>query len=119
MHKFSTALLVSSLLFATPAMAGADHDHGSGGHSHAHGPVSGDVAAMKASNKVKSMVASGKLDKSWAGVKATGVSQKTFGHDPEWVVTFKNPKISDASKQTLYVFFTLDGMYIAANYTGN
>jgi pterin-4a-carbinolamine dehydratase len=119
MRKFSTALLVSSLFFVSPVMAGADHDHGSGGHSHSQGPVSGDVAAMKASNKVKSMVESGKLDKSWAHVKATGASQKSFGHDPEWVVTFKNTKISDASKQTLYVFLTLDGMYIAANFTGN
>lgn len=118
MRNISTILLVSSLFFAAPAMAGAGHDHGGGGHSHSHGPVSGEVAVKKATDKVRSLVESGKLDPSWADVKATGATQKTFGDVPEWVVTFKNEKISDASKQTLYLFFTLDGMYIAANFTG-
>lgn len=119
MRNFSTALLVSSLLFTSPVMAGAGHDHGSGGHSHSHGPVSSEVAVKKATEKVKSLVASGKIDKSWADVKAAGASQKTFGNETEWVVTFKNEKISDPSRQTLYLFFTLDGRYIATNFTGN
>ncbi|MDP2762002.1 MAG: DUF6488 family protein [Sideroxyarcus sp.] len=119
MRNFSTALLVSSLLFTSPVMAGAGHDHGSGGHSHSQGPVSSDVAVKKATNKVKSLVESGKIDKSWANVKATGATQKTFGDRAEWVVTFKNEKVSEVAKQTLYLFFTLDGSYIATNFTGN
>jgi len=118
MRNLSTALLVSSLLFASPVMAGAGHDHGSGGHSHSQGPVSSDVAVKRATDKVKSIVESGKIDKSWADVKATGATQKTFGGETEWVVTFKNDKVSDVAKQTLYLFYTVDGMYIAANFTG-
>jgi len=116
MCNISTALLVSSLLFVSPAMAGAGHDHGSGGHS--HGPISSEVAIKKATEKVKSMVESGKLDKNWADSKAIGAIQKTFSNETEWVVMFKNDKVSDATKQTLYMFFTLDGSYIATNYTG-
>jgi hypothetical protein len=116
MRNISTALLVSSLLFASPVMAGAGHDHGSGGHS--HGPVSSEIVIQKATGKVKNMVELGKLDKSWADSKALNATQKTFSREPEWVVTFKNDKVSDAAKQTLYLFYTMDGQYIAANFTG-
>jgi len=112
MRNISTALLVSSLLFASPVMAGAGHDHGSGGHS--HGSVSGSEVIKKATEKVKSLIGSGKLDKSWADVKADGASTR----GDEWVVTYKNDKASDTAKRTLYLFFTLDGMYIATNFTG-
>ncbi|EKD89014.1 MAG: hypothetical protein ACD_34C00235G0002 [uncultured bacterium] len=116
MRNISTALLVSSLLFTSPVMAGAGHDHGNGGHS--HGPVSSEAVTQKATVKVKSLVESGKLEKSWADSKALGANQKTFSNEVEWVVTFKNDKVSDATKQTLYLFFTLDGSYIATNFTG-
>jgi len=117
MRNISTALLVSALLFASPLMAGEGHDHGSGGHS--HGPISNEGAINKATMKVKSLVESGKLDKSWGGVIAEGATQKTFSDGPEWVVTFKNNKANDAAKQTLYMFFTIDGNYIATNFTGD
>lgn len=116
MRNVSTVLLVSSLLFTSPVMAGTGHDHGGGGHS--HGPVSSEAVIMKATEKVKSLAESGKIDKSWAGIKAVGATQKTFANESEWVVTFKNEKFSDVTKQTLYLFFTLDGMYIATNFTG-
>lgn len=116
MRNVSTVLLVSSLLFTSPVMAGAGHDHGGGGHS--HGPVAGEAVIMKATEKVKSLAESGKIDKSWAGIKAVGATQKTFANESEWVVTFKNEKLSDVTKQTLYLFFTLDGSYIATNFTG-
>lgn len=116
MRNVSTALLVSSLLFTSPVMAGAGHDHGSGGHS--HGPVASEAVIRKATEKVKSLAESGKIDKSWAGIKAVGATQKTFANESEWVVTFKNEKLSDVTKQTLYLFFTLDGIYIATNFTG-
>ena len=51
-------------------------------------------------------------------ILALGANQKTFSNEVEWVVTFKNDKVSDATKQTLYLFFTLDGSYIATNFTG-
>ena len=36
----------------------------------------------------------------------------------EWKLTFKNPAEKDATKQTLYMFYTLTGNFIAANFTG-
>ncbi|MDH5377166.1 MAG: DUF6488 family protein, partial [Gammaproteobacteria bacterium] len=64
-------------------------------------------------------VKAGKIEESWAGTKPATVEKKTFSQGPEWVVSFSNKKVADASKQTLYMFYSLDGHYIAANYTGN
>lgn len=36
----------------------------------------------------------------------------------EWKFTFKNLAEKDAAKQTLYVFYSLAGHLIAANFTG-
>ena len=36
----------------------------------------------------------------------------------EWKVSFRDPAAKDKSKETLYVFFTLNGNFIASNYTG-
>ena len=115
MRNISTVLFVSTLFFVSPVMAGAGHDQ-SGGHS--HGPISSAAVIKKAVAKVESLAASGKLDKSWVESKAIGASQKSFSNKTEWVVTFKNDKVTDVSKQTLYLFFSLDGGYIATNFTG-
>ncbi|VAW88082.1 hypothetical protein MNBD_GAMMA17-1542 [hydrothermal vent metagenome] len=94
MKNIITVLFLSSLLFGIPAMAGSGHEHDKdGGHSHVHKTINSEEAAT--------------------------IEQKSYKNGPEWVTTFKNDKISDVTKQTLYLFFSLDGHYIAANYTGN
>ncbi len=108
-------LLFSSLFTATPAFAGAGHDHS---HGHSHGPISKEKAIHKAEKQLGQLVKRGKIDKSWADKKATSVVKKAYSGKQEWVVTFNNPGISDKSKQTLYMFFKLDGHYLATNYTG-
>lgn len=116
MHAISTALVLSALLFGSPAFAGTGHEHGPGG-SHTHGPISAAAAIKKAEGKVKSLIERGKLDKSWSGIKAAEATQKDFGKGQEWVVTFKNEK-AEADKRILYVFYTLTGNYLASNFTG-
>ena len=63
-------------------------------------------------------VSKGVLDKSWSEMKPTKAYQKTFKKEPEWVVEFVNSAAPDKEKQTLYVFYTLDGHYMATNFTG-
>lgn len=101
--------------FSMPALAGPGHDHG---HGHSHGPVSADVASAKAIKKVDQLAKAGKIDGSWLGIQPATVEKKTYANGPEWVVIFNNDNVDDASKQTLYLFYSLDGHYIAANYTG-
>lgn len=115
MKNLLVILLTSTLLLSSQSFAGSDHEHG---HGHSHGAVSADVVVEKALNKVKQLVDNGKIDASWKSVKSTGSEKKIFGKGLEWVVSFNNPKINDSTKKNLYIFFSLDGHYIAANYTG-
>ena len=113
MRTLTTTLFICLTLFGASAIAGPGHE---GGHS--HGPVTDTVAADKALKKVEQLVKSGKIDASWSGIKPASIEQKIYANGPEWVITFKNDKVSDVSKQALYLFFKLDGSYIAANHTG-
>ena len=103
-------------LCSATAMAGSGHDHG---HGHSHAPVDQATVKVNAKNVVAALVERKKLDESWASVTASSVEQKMFNGNPEWVAVFVNEKIADTDKQTLYVFLTLGGDYIAANFTGN
>ena len=115
MKYLITTVFISTLFISTQVLAGADHEHG---HGHSHGPVSVDVVVGKAVKKVKQLANSKKIDASWTAVKSSGAEKKTFGKGLEWVVSFENGKVKDATKKNLYIFFSLDGHYIAANYTG-
>ena len=99
--------------FSLVAIAGAGHDH-----SHSHEPVSQMQAESIAIKNVSQLADKGKIDKSWKSIKVIKTEKKDFGGNMEWVVSFKNEKISEPSKQTLFVFVTLSGEYLAANYTG-
>jgi len=100
-------------LFPLATLAGAGHDHG-----HSHDPVSQGQAELAAIKSVARLVEKGKIDKSWKSVGVMKSEKKKFGKNMEWVVSFKNENISDSSKQTLYIFLTLTGEYLAANFTG-
>lgn len=89
------------------------------GGGHAHDVITSEDAVEKATQKVKQLAKSGKIDASWANATHENVDKKTYAKGPEWVVTFSNNQVADADKQTLYVFFSLDGHYIAANFSGN
>ncbi len=117
MLKPTLLLFISLLLFSGSTVAGEGHEHDrDGGHS--HGEISSGKVTEKALAKVQQLVSKGKVEASWAEVKASQVEQKTYGKSPEWVVTFNNDKATDASKRSLYLFFSLSGHYIAANHTG-
>ena len=111
MKKLLFALVCSSLFFNTAAFAGP-------GHAHSHGPISEEKAIQKAEKRLVKLVNKGKIDKSWKDVKANKAEKKTFKGSEEWIVTFNNPELADKSKRKLYMFFKVDGHYLATNYTG-
>ena len=115
-HLVLGSLLSLSLLLGSGVFAGPGHNHGDG---HSHTPVSEQGVKDKAAQKVKQLIQAKKIPESWNAIKANNAEKKTYSNGPEWVVTFKNSSVSDTSKQTLYLFYSLDGHYIAANYTGN
>lgn len=115
MKYLAIALLFSSLLFGTqssPALAGAGHSHGP------QVPISQEEVVVRATSTLTTLVNKKKIDASWTGKAEAGVEQKTFRQDPEWVVSFKNAEIKDTTKKTLYLFFSIGGEALGANYTG-
>lgn len=107
-------LPVLALLLATPTVALAGP-----GHGHTHGPkISPAKAKTVAKAKVAALVKAKKIDATWTATKPNAPVQKTFGHGPEWVVSFDNPKAKDKKKARLYIFVSLDGKVLGANFTG-
>ena len=111
-------LNIAALLLAVStipaAFAGGD------GKCHFHGstPAKESVVLGCANSYKDALISKGKLDASWKNAildKAEVVEGK---NKKEWKLIFKNATEKDASKQTLYMFYTLTGNFIAANFTG-
>ena len=102
--------VVLGLTMSTTAFAGP-------GHSHA--PVTKEAVSEMALKKRDQLIKNGKLDKSWSAAPVGSVEQKTFKKKPEWVITFRNDTVADEAKRTLYMFYALDGHYLASNFSGN
>lgn len=113
-----TLVITSALfaaLFAAPAAMASE-----GGSCHFHGskPATEAVVTDCANQRKASLVKAGKLDASWQTIKLDKAELVDGKKGKEWKVTFKNPAVTDAAKQTLYVFFSQPGNFIAANHTG-
>ena len=112
------SLVVMAFGVSTHAGTGHSHDKDGGHSNHSHGLIESSGAKEKATRMLAGLVKKGVIDKSWEGTNPANAEKKMFSKGEEWVVSFKNEKLKDKSKQTLYIFYSLDGHYIAANYTG-
>ena len=83
MKTLAIALVLSSLFFGAPVIAGSGHDHG---HSHAQAPVNKETAEENAGNAIASLVLTGKIDKSWESIAASSSEKKDISGSSEWVV---------------------------------
>lgn len=111
---FATLAAASGLAFAAPSFAGADSDC----HFHGKTPATKDTVSGCAVKYQQVLLENGKLDKSWSAIKPADVEQIDGKKGKEWKVTFKNPGVADKTKDTLYMFYTLQGNRIAVNFTG-
>ena len=118
MYKLIKSSLITAILTLgfNPLYAGGNHDHG---HSHEKKVVSKQDAKNIATQEIKDLIQSDKIDKSWAKQKVVNVEKKKFGPDEEWVFKYENKAIKDIEKQILYVFVTIYGQANGANYSGN
>ena len=65
------------------------------------------------------LVEGNKLEKSWQAVSKVEKMEQVDGkRSKEWKLSFKNPAATDKTKDTLFLFYSLPGNFIAANHTG-
>jgi hypothetical protein len=115
MKKYAfIATLVAILAVPHTAFAGG------GGDCHFHGntPVKEAVLVGCAAKYKDGLVSKGKIDPSWKGIKIDKAETIDGKSMKEWKFTFKNPAEKDATKGTLYMFYTLTGNFIAVNFSG-
>lgn len=108
------SLLSCSII--VPAVSYADP----GGSCHFHGskPATESTILKCASQRKDSLVKNGKLEKNWGPTKPASIAEVDGKKGKEWKVTFVNLDVPDEKKANLFMFFTLTGNFIAANYTG-
>jgi len=111
MRLFPIALLFSFFVLSTPAFSGPGTDH-------THELLTKREVSIEAETYLESLISRGKIDPSWEYKAPFSVEKKVFSKGPERVVAFRNGKLPDPNQRVLYMFFTLDGHYLAANYSG-
>ncbi len=112
--SFATLIAASALAFSLPAIAGDAEDC----HFHGSKPASQETVSGCAVKRQQTLITSGKIDKSWQAIKPASFEQVDGKRGKEWKVTFKDPAAADKTKENLYMFFTAQGNFIAANFTG-
>jgi hypothetical protein len=93
---------------------------GAGEDCHFHGskPAAKETVLKCADLRVGKLISRGKLDAGWKGVIPESIAPIDGEKGKEWKIVIKNPAASDKTKATLYLFFSENGNFIAANHTG-
>ena len=108
----------SCALFISLATSSAFADKGGSCHFHGSKAAAESVVVSCAEARRDILVKSGKLHTSWSAVKHDKIEQIDGNKGKEWKVSYKNPVAPEKDKQTLFMFFTAPGNFLAANHTG-
>lgn len=108
------ALALAPAVFSPSAFAAGDGDC----HFHGNAPAKESIVTGCASQQKDALVGKGKIDASWKSAKLQKAETVEGKSKKEWKLSFNNLAEKDTSKQTLYMFYTLSGNFIAANFTG-
>lgn len=113
------ALLISAALAALQSFSPlALADKGGSCHFHGKTPASEAVVTDCANQRRDALVKAGRLEASWQAAKLGKLELVDGKKGKEWKATFTNPAAADKTKQSMYVFFSHQGNFIAANFTG-
>ena len=111
MKLLSIALAITC---SQSVFAGAGEDC----HFHGNKPAAKETVLKCVDQRVGKLIARGKLDAGWKGVIPESVTTIDGVKGKEWKVVIKNPSVSEKTKETLYLFFSENGNFLAANHTG-
>lgn len=113
-------IVVLLVMFSMNISAHEGHNsHGGGNPYKEFGiPIEENQAVDFSRSIIDKLVSNKKLTDSWLDVTHVRSEKKVFKTDPEWVVSFKNHKEKE-DKATIYIFLSLYGDFLGANFTGN
>ena len=115
MKQLTTALCTAAVLtLSLPVFASDAADC----HFHGSAAATRETVSGCAVRHQQKLVAGGKVDKSWLAIKPSTLEQIDGQRGKEWKVMFKDPAAADKTKEILYMFLTVQGNLIAANFTG-
>ena len=87
-------------------------------HFHGNKAATPDTVAVCAIQRKAILIENGKIDRSWQSIPQDKLEQVKGKKGKEWMVTFQDPNAKEKTRETLYMFFTATGNFIAANFTG-
>lgn len=111
---------LSSVTLALLVSLGGSALAGPGGTCHFHGnnPVSKDTVVGCAEKEKMRLIEKGSIAPTWKAVTHTGIEQVDGREGKEWRIVYSDPANADKAKANLYMFFSIPGNFIAANFTG-
>lgn len=110
-RSLSLAVLVSLSSLAWSGEGSSCHFHGSK-------PAAQSTIEQCANARRDLYLKNGTISQTWEGVPVSVVEVVKGKKSDEWRVRFDNPNETNTSKNKLYMFFSLPGNFIAANYSG-
>lgn len=81
-------------------------------------PAKQETVLVKSKQKINQLIDKKKLNANLGIMQHSTMEKKKYKHGTEWMITYENKGIEDKTKQTLYMFYSLNGHYITANFTG-
>jgi hypothetical protein len=106
--------LAIAFIFSQSAMAGAGEDC----HFHGKKPAAKETVLKCADQRIEKLIARGKIDAGWKIIVPESIVSVDGEKSKEWKIVYKNPALTDKSKSSLYLFFSENGNFIAANHSG-
>ena len=98
------------------SFGGQAHAHSN--HHHSNQKVSEATIKSNAQKRIGILIEKKKLSSIWRKAKLLSSEKKRFKGRVEWLIKFENVMTADASKKVLYMFFNINGDFLAANFTG-
>jgi len=106
--------LALAITSSQSVFAGAGEDC----HFHGNKPAAKETVLKCADKRMERLIARGKLDAGWKAIAPESITAIDGEKGKEWKIVIKNPAANDKAKATLYLFFSENGNFIAANHTG-
>ncbi|WP_455756793.1 DUF6488 family protein [Sulfurimonas sp.] len=107
-----------TILYASDA-----NNHNCNGHNHKYEVLKNEISKQSVKEIAKAEVIrlslEKKIPKSWKNMPVSKIGKTHYGDTNDWKVGFNNLKIKNKTKQTLYIFVSVQGKVLGANYTGN